>query len=405
MSYSISTLKADLAATLHGTTLNQIQNLNGLINRAARQLILDVDPQETKRTVPIMNSLFYAVYNYQIPVDTKGDRIINIFPQVGLTYLDAYRQLYNRDFNFSTIQPTTPDFTIQFNEGIKSIRINSPYLNPGTSINPLNTLNTQGTWSITNATNLVQDPIYKVDPNASLAFTVGTGAQNPTIYDSIPFPALNITSYVNVGTIFLWVYIPTNSVTCTSVPLRFGSDASDYITGTATMQADGTAFQNGWNQVSYNLNSMTTVGSPNFTAMNYLNIGFTQTTSTQPQVYRVNLCTLRLGYIFNIEYYSKYLFRDATTGAFQETVTSDTNLINLDTESYNLLFYQVGLLAVQQQQGLDASFFDSNFFGQKYSDDLARYKQLYKSEVQKPQTTYYGVKRSGYRKFFNRRNF
>lgn len=48
MSYNILDLKNDLEGVLHGTTNNQIQNLDGVINRAARQLLLDLDPQETK---------------------------------------------------------------------------------------------------------------------------------------------------------------------------------------------------------------------------------------------------------------------------------------------------------------------------------------------------------------------
>ena len=81
---------------------------------------------------------------------------------------------------------------------------------------------------------------------------------------------------------------------------------------------------------------------------------------------RINLVECILGTILEYEYYSKYLFRDAVTGAFQETVTDDSNLINLDTESYNLLFNLTTFLAVQQQQGLDAMFYDGNFFGQAY---------------------------------------
>lgn len=83
------------------------------------------------------------------------------------------------------------------------------------------------------------------------------------------------------------------------------------------------------------------------------------------------------------------MFRDAITGAYQEKVTDPSNLINLDTESYNLLFNLVAFLATQQQQGLDASFYDGNFFGQEYQKGVTRYKALYKSQRQKPQSIYY----------------
>ncbi len=103
-----------------------------------------------------------------------------------------------------------------------------------------------------------------------------------------------------------------------------------------------------------------------------------------------------LGTVLEYEYYSKYMFRDAITGAFQERVTDDSNLINLDTETYNVLFNKVAELAVQQQQGNSALQYDGSFFAKAYADGVAKYKLMYKSEVQKPQTTYYAKPDKGY---------
>jgi len=73
-----------------------------------------------------------------------------------------------------------------------------------------------------------------------------------------------------------------------------------------------------------------------------------------------------------------------------ETVTADTNTINLDTESYNLLVNQCGILMAQQNQGSDATF-DVNFFRQAYLDGVRMYKSRYKSEILPPQQSYYRV--------------
>jgi hypothetical protein len=108
-----------------------------------------------------------------------------------------------------------------------------------------------------------------------------------------------------------------------------------------------------------------------------------------------------LGTILNYEYYSKYLFRNASTGTFQETVLLDSDLINLDTESYNLLTYKVAEFAVQQQQGLDATFFDGPYFANQYAAALIRYKAMYKSELQEPQSNYYAMPIKGYNRFGN----
>ena len=109
-----------------------------------------------------------------------------------------------------------------------------------------------------------------------------------------------------------------------------------------------------------------------------------------------------MGRIMEIEYYSKFMFRDQITGAFQETVTDDSNLINLDVDTYNLLTYQVALLAVQQQSGSESTF-DTDYFRNLYKDCLSRYKRLYKSEIIKPQEAYYRVPNNNQRNYFGRR--
>src|SRR5260221_8839359 len=99
MSYSITNLKADVEAALHGTTVNQIQNLYGLFNRAARDVLLDIDPQEQKRTVQTNGPIFNGVWDYPIPADLKGDRLIDIRPQVLRNANDLWNQDYNQDFD------------------------------------------------------------------------------------------------------------------------------------------------------------------------------------------------------------------------------------------------------------------------------------------------------------------
>ncbi len=112
----------------------------------------------------------------------------------------------------------------------------------------------------------------------------------------------------------------------------------------------------------------------------------------------------RLGVISEIEYYSKYLYQDAITGAFQETITDNSNIINLDTETRNLLYLLTCNYAVQQIQGLDALFFDDQFFQQKYNLALAEYKAQYKSEWQKPKSTYYSMPNASYLSRISKRN-
>lgn len=399
MSYSILNLKQDLTGATHNTQLNQITNLDGLINRAARQLLLDLDPQETKRTLEFIAPIFNGVYDYPIAADVKGNKIIDIFPQVQRLPQDIWTQAYNQAFDVAkqNIFSMLDMFTMNFNTGFKTLRINSPWLNPPVIINNIEGITVNGTWATGGtATNLIVNNMNFAQGAGSLQFDVAVGTgylENSTM------AAVNLSNVVNQSSLFVWVYVPTGSQ-LTSVNLRWGSSSSNYYTFTTTQTQQGTVFVNGWNLCQFQWSSATVVGVPNNTAINYSRISLVMTgTNTAVKLNGLNSI---LGTILNYSYYSKYLFRDAITGSFQETVTDDSNLINLDTESYNLLFNQVAYLTVQQIQGIDASFNDGPFFKNLYDTGVLRYKSMYKSELQKPQSIYYSQPDTGYNNILGR---
>ncbi len=398
MSYSVLDVKNDLSGVLHGTTVNQIQNLDGVIDRAARQLLLDLDPQETKRTLEFVNPIFNTVFDYPIADDVKGNKLIDIFPQVQRIPQDIWLQSYNQAFDVAkqNIFSMTNMFTMNFNSGLKSIRINAPFLNPPIIINQAESTTDNGTWATggtassitTNNTNFAQG-------SGSLQFNVTAGA---AYVENSTMTAVNLSAVLNQSSLFVWVYIPTAS-SLTSVDLRWGSDSSNYYHETVTQNQQGNSFVNGWNLCEFPWKSATTVSSPVVTAIDYARVTLNVTgTMTGCLVNGVNSI---LGTVLQYEYYSKFLFRDAITGAFQERVTDDSNLINLDTDSYNILFNQVAFLAVQQQQGIDSGS-DGALFQTAYQSGVIRYKSMYKSELQKPQSSYYQMPNPSYNNYTSR---
>jgi hypothetical protein len=399
MSYSIQTLKNDLQGVLHGTTLNQITNLDGVINRSARQLLLDLDPQETKRTVEFVNPIYNTVFDYPIAADVKGNKLIDIRPQVQRLPRDIWTQAYNQAFDVAkqNIFSLANMFTLNFNTGVKTLRVNAPFLNPPIIVNQADNTTSNGTWTAagtasgltTNNTNFVQGA-------GSLQFntTAGTG-----YIENSSMSAVDLTSELNQASFFVYVYVPTGT-NLTSVNLRWGSSSANYYTSTVTQNQQAVAFQNGWNLCQFIWSSASTVGTPTVSAINYVRVSLAMTgTNTACLVNGINCI---LGTVLEYEYYSKYMFRDAITGAFQETVTDDSNLVNLDTETFNLLFNLVAYYAVQQQQGLDANFYDGSFFKAAYDEGVAKYKSMYKSELQKPQSVYYSVNNQGNNKYIGR---
>lgn len=400
--YSVQTLLGELEGMLHGTTNNQIANINGVINRAARQVLLDVDPQETKRTLEFVNPIFNSVFDYPIAADVKGNKLIDIFPQVQRIPRDVWTQQYNQAFDVAkqNIYSQSDMFTLNFNTGLKTIRINAPFLNAPVTINQIEAVTTNGTWVVGGtASNLAINNSNYVQGSGSLQFDTAIGA---AYLENSTMTAIDLSSVEDQSYLFAWVYIPTGT-SLTSVNIRWGSSASNYWSSTVTQNQQSVGFVNGWNLCQFIWSTASTVGSPNSAAINYARV--TLNTTVDMTGCLINGLDSILGTILSYEYYSKYMFRDVTTGAFQETVTDNSNLINLDTESFNLMVYKVAELAVQQQQGLDASFNDGPYFANQYLQALTRYKAMYKAENQKPQSTYYQMNKPGYGQYLGRWNY
>ncbi len=397
--YSVLDCKNDITAILHGTTANQIQNFDGAINRAAREVLLDCDPQETKRIMEFVAPIFNTVFDYPIAADVKGNKIIDIYPQVQRLPQDIWTQAYNQMFDVAkqNIFSMANMFTINFNSSLKTLRINAPWLNPPVIINQIDNVTDNGTWAVTgSASNISVNNANFAQGAGSVQFDITTGAGG---INNSTMTAVDLSAVLNQSSLFVWVYVPTGA-NLTSVQLLWGSDSSNYYDRTVTQTQQATAFVNGWNLCQFQWSGSSVVGSPDPSSIGFgevvLNVTGNMTAC------KVNGMNSILGTILNYEYYSKALFRNASTGTYQETVLADSDLINLDTESFNLLTYKTADLVVQQQQGLDATFYDGPYFGNKYDKALLRYKSMYKSELQKPQSSYYQQPMTGYNRILGR---
>jgi hypothetical protein len=396
VAYTITQLNSDLAAVLHGTTVNKITNLYGMYDRAASQLLLDINPQETIRLLPMSSTIYNGVYSYPLPADLKGNKVIDIRPQANRLPWNVYFQQYSQDFDRLKTTINRGTFNIKFNQGVKTILINAPYLLAPTILNNCDGVSDNGTWGVgSSASNLQADSINFVGSSASLSFNLAAGANPSTGYlENSTMSALNLSEVENQATLFLYTYLPT-ATDFTNVILRWGSSATDYYQVTTTVTQENTSFQDGWNLLAFPWLGATVVGSPDSSAINYVRVTWTYNGSAQTAV-RLDTITSNLGSILDIEYYSKYMFRDAITGAFKERVTANTDIVNLDTETYMIYSNLVFALAAQQVQGRDALQYDGQFFMNEYKKGVEKYKEMYKSETQKPQTQYYTMPQRGY---------
>ena len=94
--YTINNAQNELTGILHGTSLNQIFDLTDVWNRAARRVLQDVDPAETKMDIQF-GQVWDGVFDYALPVDVKGNKIIDLYPQANRLSTDNFGQTYNKN--------------------------------------------------------------------------------------------------------------------------------------------------------------------------------------------------------------------------------------------------------------------------------------------------------------------
>ena len=384
MAFTIADLKSDLEGVLHGTTLNKVRNLTELIYRASRQVLLDCDPPETERIQNIENALYDDVTRYAIPSDLKGNKVIDVRPQVSRSLNDNFSQRYGEEFDLYKSDNTV---AIEHDDGTKFVRIKK-VLNQGVLINGCDSLTANGTWAASGtASNLTVDSVYYESGAASLNFDL-TASASDAILENSTMTQVDLTNHDEKSSLFIWLYIPTTA-RITNVILRWGNDSSNYWSATATAAFDGTAFRTGWNLLRYDWNGATETGTVDPARVDYIRLTITRADATADTDLRLDSIYSRLPSIYEMVYYSNSLFR-STSGTFKEKPTLDTDIINMSADGYNLLVDQASILTGQQVQGKDGSF-DLTFFQNRYTNNLKTYKSLYPSRYIKPQEFYYRI--------------
>jgi hypothetical protein len=378
MSKTIAQLEVDLSRKLHGTNLNFVEGKYSLYEEASRECLKDIDFFETKRIQQITNAVYSDVYDYALPADLKGNAIIDIRPQVNRKQNEL--PIRNTGMEFD-LRKGTQKFTIKDNSGVRLLRFNSG-LNTSVLLNACDSLTNNGTWVVgDDATNLTLDTLNYISGNGSLNFDVSGVGTTASIYN-ITMNEVDLSELEDRDPVFLWVYMP---VVITNATLIWGEDiTAKYWTKTITTSQTG-AFQVGWNLLRFDWNGATKVGLPDSSKVKALKLSFTYDGNVDTD-YRLDNIIVPRGTIYEIEYYSKYLFT-TTAGVYQDTVTLNTDIITLD-EGYNCFLYKCIELIAPQVHAEDAGF-DYNLYNKQYLIETASYKNKYKSEIRPLVTNYY----------------
>jgi hypothetical protein len=382
-SYTIEDLKNDVVNHLHGTTLNKVPGIYALIYEAGRNLLNSIDPFETKRTTNITNALFDQVYSYAVPTDLKGAKIVDIRPQEGMEISDEMSRWFNTEFA-QYKERANGIFAVQNNSGVRTIQI-SKDLTGGVTLHTMDSVSDNGTWiNSGNAGTPTADTINKLSGNASIRFSISAIGSNAALTNS-SLASVDLSSMENEGSIFMWVFLSAPDAV-NNISLYWGTDSSNYWSQTVTQTHDGFDFVVGWNLVRFDMSGANETGSPDIADIGYLNVNINFDGTEIPTV-RLDNIVARPPQIFEIEYYSKYLFTNSS-GDWIEKPSADTDSINLDTDSYNVLLYELMVLVGQVIQSEDSKF-DTQFFIDKKDEAWKSYRKNHKSEEKKSSSTYY----------------
>jgi hypothetical protein len=189
------------------------------------------------------------------------------------------------------------------------------------------------------ASNLRVDYVNFIEGNASLAFTVSPSTGSAIITDT--FTGFTDADYARKY-YFRWVYLDGVP---TSVTLKMGADASNYLSATVTAQFSGQAFNaDQWNLLAFDLNGATTTGTINQnTVWAYEQITLLDAPAG---TYNIGQSYLKGWGILDYWYYSKYAV--ALTGSSvanqeyffnsAEVYSTDSSLIG-DSEWADVIMY------------------------------------------------------------------
>lgn len=335
LSITLAQLKSDITPKLKGTSLDEIDDFYGVAAAAANRMLSRIDPEETRRTATLATPFWDNVNDYALAEDFK--RMVDIRPQanrISEPGLSHYEQTAPRQFN-ERLDPNS--YSIRFNNMIRTLRAQRLPAGNVAVMDTFDSATGNGSWSAEgDASGLYAETLNYVEGNGSLGFNLSgsTGAAD-IVNSTAATTDLSIYRYKDASMFF--VYIPVGySARFTSFELRRGSSASAYVKVTATTKADGTAFTDGWNFLLFNWNQATTVGSPDDTQNTYRRFGITYSVGAAISGVLVDNWTDSLGDLYEMEYYSEYMFR-TVAGTWIQKPTLDTDLVNVGTASYEIL--------------------------------------------------------------------
>lgn len=386
--YTIGQLKDGVAGLVSGTNVDRVTGLYKVFERAARKLVQKADIIEATDKEAI--TLYGGVYDYLSPTKIFGGAIIDVRPQgVSRWFTEKATKVPVELFDRTKgLLQDGSMVAFEYKDGVPIMRIVTPRAFQTVS---LDMMNSTTDWSEGGSiAAIIRDTSVFYESPASLRFTL-TGSSVGTLTKSIN--SLDIDEYEDVAVAFLALRLPdgATATNLSSIELRVGSSDSAYDSVTATEDFLGAWTVGEFVLVAFDMSTSTSTGTPDWTAIDYVQIRFTHT-ATFTNV-RVGGLWLAIPAPHEIIYQTSAIFLDAGTRAL--TITDDDTEIVLNDAAYNIYEHECAL-GVALQQGLEkkANVLRAILYGKEGTNDeglYAEYRGDNPSQEIRSSGTYYDI--------------
>lgn len=348
MSKTVSDLKQNVSAILTGIDLEEVLDLYGSFERAVSTFIQKADVLEASGRQPIM--LYDRVTDYLAPPTIFGGALIDIRPQ-GIernTWDDVQKVPIMR---FDQTKCWTPSgYRVAFEDhiGTRIMRIAQNFAQQSITIDSMSDLSG---WVLGgNGTNLALDNTVYYHQPASLRFNLPASGTTATLTKTLTTP-LNLSSYQGVGVVFFAVYMP-QATPITNVVLHLGSSPTDYYAITQTQGFLGAFYVGDFFLMAFDLAGVAPgSGTPNFAAVNYVQLTFNYNGTEVPNV-RAGDLFISLPSPHEVLFYSAAVFLPNASTTASAEITADTDKLLFHLAAYNI-YVQEAAREIAKNEGGD----------------------------------------------------
>lgn len=386
MARQLQNMKADVDIGVRSDARGTVSSteITSLFNSQIRLLKARGEYRGTRLVSPL--DVFDTVFEYAAPTAYKATKLFR--PTEGYQDVDLLTSNEWREKVSTTNLPIIADE--QYTDS-KILLVRVPTDETAVTLEPFAEYDDNGTATAvasTDATNVRTADGARYKQSSAVAFDIDVSASgtNTAGIEKTLTTSVDLSENEDIATGFLDVFIPSGLVTeISSIRLRWGSSSGNYWEVTATDCFNGQDFARGKNVVAFPWSSATETGSPDASAVDYVQV-LVSYGASQADVSLVAVQDLRFANPteYTHEYYSSRFTR-SNAGSLQDEFSADDDYSLLEDFEDDMLIQGV----IAEIHALKSNYNDSARASAKFEEFYAQVTNNKPSEKQKPSQSYY----------------